>query len=213
MKYTGRITLVLISIAASFMEYLLSVEITKSEIAVDLLFTAMAWFFGGLYDKVKFLSENDPLTMLSNRRYVDKVVSSVFKKASIDKEKLSIFLIDVDDFKLLNDTFGHMIGDKVLTAIAEHLKKNSRKTDIAARWGGDEFLMITPYMNKEETAKFTKRMVQTVYHGMEGDGQTKDIPICLSIGCAIFPQEGESLDELLSIADTRMYKMKKGNAD
>ena len=213
MKYTGRITLVLISIAASSVEYLLDIDIDKSEVLIDIVLTVMAWFFGGLYDKVKFLSENDPLTLLSNRRYVDKIVSRLFKKASLNKEKLSLFLIDVNDFKLLNDTLGHMAGDKILTAIAEHLKKNSRKTDVVARWGGDEFLMITPYMNTEESARFTQRMIQTVYHGMEEDGQTKDIPIFLSIGCAIFPQEGESLDEMLSIADKRMYKMKRGNVN
>ena len=165
-------------------------------------------FFGGFYDKAKFLSENDPLTLISNRRYVDTVVSRTFAKACKNEEKLSVFLLDVNDFKLLNDKFGHLEGDNILKTIAEGLRKKSRKADVVARWGGDEFLMITSYMDNEETEKFTQRMAQTVYHRMEEGGNLMDIPIRLSIGYAIFPEEAKTLDELLSIADKRMYEMK-----
>ncbi|WP_081979036.1 GGDEF domain-containing protein [Heyndrickxia ginsengihumi] len=150
-------------------------------------------------------SEKDFLTSLYNRRFVDNFVPKILKKASSKTKKVSLLVIDVNHFKKLNDTFGHYKGDMALKKIAECLKKNIRSSDIVARWGGDEFLIIAPDMDKISAEAFSKEIERTFFNEM---GEEFKNIIDLSIGQATFPDDAQTFDELLSLADNNMYTVK-----
>ncbi|XFO67319.1 hypothetical protein SPSIL_035140 [Sporomusa silvacetica DSM 10669] len=104
----------------------------------------VAWWMGKQYDRAKFYSEKDSLTGLYNRRYVDKVISSLLIQMNRKNAKLSICILDCDNFKYINDKYGHDKGDFVLQEFSRVLVATNKKSNIVARWGGDEFLIIAP---------------------------------------------------------------------
>ncbi|MGM0904753.1 MAG: diguanylate cyclase [Bacillota bacterium] len=116
----------------------------------------------------------------------------------------TIVLLDLNDFKIINDIYGHKAGDHYLKSIASQLEDTAGKKEIVARWGGDEFIIIFPYTpKKRELGKrieeIRQRLKNVSPNGLE---------IGVSIGTAIYPSEGETFDELLKAADQNMYKDK-----
>jgi diguanylate cyclase (GGDEF)-like protein len=164
----------------------------------------LAWWFGKQYDKAKYYSEKDPLTGIYNRRYVESAFTAIKSRLKQNGQSGSVLLLDVNDFKLVNDHLGHKMGDEYLLLIANQLKKSVRKTDIVARWGGDEFLILSPNVqSKEELNKMLERIHQNLkqlsFH---------DVKISVSIGSALYPKHGKDFDDLLKVADKNMYQLK-----
>jgi diguanylate cyclase (GGDEF)-like protein len=164
----------------------------------------LAWWFGKQYDKAKYFSEKDPLTGIYNRRYVESAFATVKSRLEQNGQSGAVLLLDVNDFKLVNDLLGHKIGDEYLLLITNQLKKSVRKTDIVARWGGDEFLILLPDIQKKvELDQMLERIHQNLkqlsYH---------DVKISVSIGAARYPKHGKCLDDLLKVADKNMYHLK-----
>lgn len=163
-----------------------------------------SWVLGTQYDKLKFLSEKDNLTTLYNRRYVlgifPKLIASVDRK----QEKLILYFIDVDNFKLVNDSRGHNIGDQVLQRIASVLMLHLQKRDIAARWAGDEFLILST----SSDAYKKELMISHIQNELKLASQEFDLEISVSIGTAVYPNEAKTLDDLLHAADLDMYALK-----
>jgi diguanylate cyclase (GGDEF)-like protein len=161
----------------------------------------LAWWFGKQYDKVQFFSEKDPLTGIYNRRYIE----NIFPKLKDSKEnQFAVLLIDVNDFKIINDLLGHKAGDEYLKNITNQLEKSVGKTDIVARWGGDEFIILA---KSGQSKEIVGRMIEEVHCNLKSIS-TGDIEIGVSIGAALYPSEGNSLDELLKVADKKMYHRK-----
>lgn len=207
MKYTGRISLVALSLSVSLVEFVLGRDTNVSEFYFDFTFAVIAWYVGGLYDKSIFLSFNDSLTKVYNRRYADKVIPKLIRKAKIKQESVSVFSLDVNNFKSLNDTFGHQMGDRALKKLSHILLSNVRKEDMVFRWGGDEFLIVAPNTDKS----FVNNLITQINHAVELEVKkfkNQDIKLGISIGYAEFPTDGQTFDEILSKADKKMYKVK-----
>jgi diguanylate cyclase (GGDEF)-like protein len=164
----------------------------------------LAWWFGQQYDKAKYYSEKDPLTGIYNRRYVESAFTSI--KSRLEQNDLSgaVLLLDVNDFKLVNDHLGHKMGDEYLLLITNQLKKSVRKTDIVARWGGDEFLILSPDIQKKEDLD---KMLERIHQNLK-QLSFNDVKISVSIGSALYPKHGKCLDDLLKVADKHMYYFK-----
>jgi len=154
------------------------------------------------------LSLKDELTGLNNRRGFTVLAEQEMKLAQRFKRCVSLFFFDVDDLKTINDTFGHAQGDQALQEVAAILKETFRETDIPARFGGDEFMVLAPDAPSENKDTLTKRLQST----LERRNQQGDRPyqLSLSMGVARFdPETPLTISELISQADGQMYLQKQ----
>jgi diguanylate cyclase (GGDEF)-like protein len=162
---------------------------------------------GKAFDKAIYYSEKDSLTGTYNRRFTRMAFPKILRKIEKTKEYLGVIVIDVDKFKSINDVYGHTMGDNVLVNIASTLKKTIRPSDIIARWGGDEFILLISGIDKTKIHSFLNRLSIEI----ENLNYLKEIKghVSASIGIAIYPTDAESLDMLIAIADRNMYENKK----
>jgi diguanylate cyclase (GGDEF)-like protein len=151
---------------------------------------------------VKLLSEYDPLTMLYNRRTFERYVRD--KTGSM----FSIVLIDIDDFKLINDVYGHHTADMVLKELSERLKRNLRRMDIPTRFGGDEFAVLLPDLSRDTALAVAKRLIN-ILSSEPVKIEDKEIPISVSAVVVSYPQDGTSEEELITYAEYLMWEAKR----
>jgi diguanylate cyclase (GGDEF)-like protein len=208
MKYTGRIIGLIIMlmtiIAIRIYAYIyLDYPLTALPIAGIFALVFVYWV-GKKYDQVKFYSEKDSLTGLYNRRVIDTIFPILLAQTDRKKESLGILLLDCNNFKTINDTHGHIKGDLVLREVAASLLNATRKTDLVARWGGDEFLIIVPNTD-EKKIKIVISRIETKLHQLS---QKLQISISVSSGFSIYPQNATNLDDLIVVADKMMYSIK-----
>jgi len=161
------------------------------------------------HEKLKFLASRDPLTGLLNRRVMEHVLKREFARAIRYENSLSVAFIDLDDFKVVNDTYGHDRGDDLLKHVAEQLIKISRETDVVARFAGDEFVVILPQTSAENAERLMSRLM--IYFS-ENPLQTGKIAIPASISFGVASTEDKSIRtplQLLRNADKNLYRTKK----
>jgi len=216
MKYTGRITGLIIMLTAIIVMRLyayiyLGYPLTAYPI-IGVIFLFIAFKAGKQYDIVEFFSEKDNLTECYNRGFVNKNFSNLLAQMNRKNEKLSLALLDCDNFKAINDTYGHKKGDLVLQEFSTLLFNNIRKRDMVARWGGDEFLIIAPNADKKDI----KIIVNRFENELQELSKKLQIGISVSSGFATYPSDAKKLDDLIHIADSNMYvlknkKVKTGN--
>lgn len=160
-----------------------------------------------LYDLLREQSVRDSLTGLFNRRYLDTVLDQGISRADRTSGTVSVVLCDIDHFKSVNDTYGHLAGDEVLRVFASIISKACRHSDIACRYGGEEFLVIMPGAAEvsamERAEHFRARIAQTAF-SYEGSS----VEITASFGVATFPCHGLGAVEVLAAADRALYKAK-----
>ncbi len=153
-------------------------------------------------------SNSDELTGLPNRRFFQAYAEKQIAQAERNNDDLALLYIDLDGFKMVNDTAGHAVGDQVLQIMAERFKQFLRKNELIARLGGDEFcLLIYGNIDEFEINNLIKRLKNECIQEIVLDGKT--FTLDMSLGIAIFPDDGSSYDELISCADQRMYADKK----
>ena len=152
----------------------------------------------------------DPLTGLPNQRFVLPHLTSEIARALRNGTRVGIVLLDLDGFKSINDTYGHPAGDTVLRHVAECLRRSLRASDVCARHGGDEFLVVLPSCGASPTKRKSEEL-QAAVAAMQLDvGLGSVVTPAVSVGTAVFPDDAETLEGLLEIADARMYRNKFG---
>jgi diguanylate cyclase (GGDEF)-like protein len=154
------------------------------------------------------LAYQDPLTGLSNKRYVDVLFGQALQLANRPHQALAVFYIDLDNFKPINDSAGHKTGDLVLQEVARRLKASLRSTDICARIGGDEFVVIATQIEQEHyVQEIAAKLLKQLQKPVEINGHSYELGA--SIGVSLHPRHGQELAELLEKADSAMYQVKQ----
>jgi diguanylate cyclase (GGDEF)-like protein len=160
-----------------------------------------------LNKKLEELSHVDGLTGLANRRLFDQTLSLEYKRLAREKQPLSLIMIDVDDFKKYNDTYGHLQGDKLLVDIAKHIRKNIRRaTDLAARYGGEEFSVIMPNTDIGGALYIAEKIRSSA--ASKRTGNKKQATISLGVVSMIPTTQGK-YKKLVKLADSLLYEAKK----
>ena len=162
-----------------------------------------------LYEEARALADRDPLTGFYNHRYLHERFGQEAVRARRARRPLSLLMLDLDDFKLVNDTFGHVLGDEVLRWTADLIRRTLRVSDIPARYGGDEFAILLPDSGREDAALTAERLVAAFADSTFTTGSRLAVPIGISIGSATFPIDGRTAAELIAIADAGLYRMKR----
>lgn len=161
------------------------------------------------HERLKWLAVRDPLTGLLNRRIMETVLNREFKRARRYKNPLSLAFIDMDDFKRINDRYGHECGDALLRYVASQLAQITRDSDVVARYGGDEFVIILPGTPAQEAGKLLQRLQQHFQDKPMRYGE-KVMPVSISFGVAsLSDQKVADPESLLRAADTVLYDTKK----
>ena len=155
------------------------------------------------FDREKEISRVDPLTGLANVRGFQEAVGTELKRLERQKQRLSIIYLDCDDFKDVNDRFGHAAGDRLLQSIGKGIRAHIREYDIAGRMGGDEFAVVLPGAGAEEARRVAERIAAEVGR-KEGDAH----PVTLSGAVVEYTTPPATVDALLNRADALMYEAK-----
>jgi diguanylate cyclase (GGDEF)-like protein len=163
--------------------------------------------------QLRLLAVSDPLTNIFNRRHFFALAEKEMARASRYDHPMSVVLMDIDHFKRVNDTHGHLVGDQVLVALTKMCAENMRTVDIFARYGGEEFSILLPETGKISAFEVAERLrLKIAANPFEVNGF--DIPITVSLGVASTECEvGISLDELLDRADKALYRSKNEGRD
>lgn len=159
-----------------------------------------------LQEELREQAVRDPLTGLYNRRYLDETMGREMIRAERYGQPVGIVMCDIDHFKAVNDTYGHLVGDEVLREFAGLLRKNSRGSDIVCRFGGEEFLLFLPDMPPEIAYQRAEQLRASLAALQIGKAV---IRVTASFGVAAFPENGKTQDALIHAADAAMYQAKE----
>ncbi len=155
-------------------------------------------------EKLSVLSVTDHLTGIYNRQYLDQVLDAEVERVDRYHSKLSLVMMDLDDFKRVNDTYGHLVGDEVLVKSVETIHHLVRKTDTFGRWGGEEFILICPETDLHQASQLAEK----VRAAIETTEFSQDIRLTFSLGVAQY-HAGESVNECVDRADRNLYRAKR----
>jgi len=158
--------------------------------------------------KIEELAYYDSLTGLANRLLLKDRISKTIQLAKRDKDNLALIFLDLDHFKLINDTLGHSIGDELLKYISKLLKSQVREADTVSRFGGDEFVILLPNLNNLYDAEVIAQKIQKALQNKHTIG-SHQLYITTSMGVSIYPEHADTTDDLITNADTAMYEAKK----
>lgn len=160
-------------------------------------------------EELRFLAHHDPLTALTNRSLFNDRLDEALQAAHHHKSPLALLFLDVNDFKAINDVYGHAVGDRVLCVIARRLEGCVRESDLVARMGGDEFtVLLTDIQSPEAVSAKVQQIVAVMTQPLSAEFGAVKMPSC-SIGVAFYPADGADADSLLSHADGEMYRVKR----
>lgn len=158
-------------------------------------------------DKFEQLAILDSLTELFNKRYFREVLEKEIARAKRYRLQLGLLMIDIDDFKVVNDTFGHLKGDRVLQRLGGLLANSIRRADVAARYGGDEFVIIATQSAKEDAYELGKRLRRLIEQTILLEETS--LKATVSIGIGSYPTDAEEPDQLIELADKMLYEAKR----
>ncbi|MFQ5789362.1 MAG: diguanylate cyclase, partial [Acidobacteriota bacterium] len=164
-----------------------------------------------LYQRTKETSILDDLSSLFNFRYFHQSLDRELKLVARHKSRLSLIFIDLDNFKPVNDNYGHLRGSKVLREVGFLLRAAIRETDIAARYGGDEFVVILPDTDAAAAKRLGERIRRLILRQVFLKDEGLNVRVGASIGISTYPNEAPTKEELIQLADERMYQDKEQN--
>jgi diguanylate cyclase (GGDEF)-like protein len=170
---------------------------------------AMALENARLYEDARALADRDQLTGFYNHRYLHERFGEEILRAQRSQQPLSVLMLDLDDFKLVNDTFGHLFGDQVLAWTADVIRATLRATDVPARYGGDEFAILLPETSAEAAERAADRIRDAFAAAAFDGGSRRSVAVGLAVGSATFPIHGRTATELIAAADAGLYREKR----
>lgn len=177
---------------------------------VDMIGRQLGNFFKRRRREVDLLElvQHDALTGLANRRYAENFLQYSLCEAKQTKASVAFLYIDLDFFKIINDTKGHAVGDVILQEVANRLRASTRDIDVSARLGGDEFAVIMVGLSGEsQISDIAKKILKAIKMPYKLGNSTYHLSA--SIGISVYPQDGDNVSELIKIADEAMYRVKK----
>lgn len=180
-----------------------------SRLAVLLIVTWQFAYLRRTAKSAESLARTDALTGIGNVRYLRELAELEIARAQRYQHPFTVLFIDVDDFKGINDSFGHEAGDRTLRAIGQALAQHVRKTDLVARVGGDEFVVLLPMMSAEDAGSFLGMLRKRLVNQLADAPR----PMTCSIGAVTFVTPPASVDEMLKAADERRYAAKQSGKD
>jgi diguanylate cyclase (GGDEF)-like protein/PAS domain S-box-containing protein len=158
-------------------------------------------------ETMREMAIKDSLTAVYNRQYFNILMNKEIQRSKRNKQIFSVMMIDIDKFKVVNDTYGHLVGDQVLIAIVKVLKENTRDYDIIGRFGGDEFMLFLPETNQMGALNIGNRII-SYFNKYKLKTLDNEIKIAVSIGISEY-NNNQTYDELINNADQAMYLSKK----
>ena len=161
-----------------------------------------------LYSKLSQLAVTDGLTGLYNHRHFQGLLKHELARASRYAYPVGLLLLDIDHFKIFNDTYGHQVGDEVLKAVANTINRNVRSTDAVARYGGEEMTIILPHTTLD-SAGYVAEKIRSAIENLKLQVEGKVVKITVSIGVAAFPDSAGEQSQLIQEADSALYKAKE----
>jgi len=163
-----------------------------------------------LHEETVTLSITDPLTGVPNRRHLFARLEMELARSHRFGTPLSVLMIDIDHFKILNDHAGHRVGDSVLRKVAELMRGMVRKVDVLARYGGEEFMLLLPQITKEEAVDVAEKLRSAVSTAPLDEGKHQPLgAVTVSVGVATFPLDAVALEPLVDAADSALYASKR----
>lgn len=162
-----------------------------------------------LMEMLKESSLRDPLTGLHNRKFLEEYIDSATNQARRSQTSYAILMIDIDFFKMVNDTYGHDIGDKVIVELSSILQSSIREVDLAVRFGGEEFIVLL-YNSHAENAKQVAQKIKDRFAERVFEASGESFSKTLSIGISLFPEDGSTVWRVIKFADIALYKAKEG---
>lgn len=161
-----------------------------------------------IYQKMAEISVTDDLTKLFNTRYLDRTLEIEITRSNRHKTSLSLIFMDIDHFKVINDSYGHLVGSKLLVEVGQILIRRLRTIDIVARYGGDEFVVVLPQTAPSAALIIAERIRKAVeqYVFLKKEGYS--LRMTASFGVASYPESAKSKEDLLRLADEAMYRVK-----
>ena len=158
---------------------------------------------------LRSLSERDALSGLNNRRFLEERIAQEFENYRRHKHDVSLLMIDVDNFKKVNDQFGHIAGDELIRQIGRVLRETTRKTDVVARYGGDEFSVLLPFTNSNQALELVRRIKEAFERMKTQDARMA--PAGMSFGIAMPQNQMDHHDRWIEAADSALYRVKKSD--
>lgn len=157
-----------------------------------------------LKDKLRI----DPLTQVANRNFFDFEIAKRLEETKLFSNTFGILMMDIDYFKKVNDTYGHLVGDEILKIVAHTLTSNIKKTDLVSRWGGEEFIAILDVSNKDELLKIAERLRLLVAASSYQLDEERTVQVTISIGGTLVTKI-DTIKTAISRADENMYYAKQ----
>ncbi len=206
---------------AMFGYYLISNETTYIEFVVAMIFLGGGWFvsmvshlslssiyrFNEIAKIERHRALHDPLTTLANRTLFYERIDHALALAKREKKEIALMIIDLNEFKEVNDTLGHQAGDKLLLQASQRLQGLLRESDTLARFGGDEFAIILPQTSKSQAHGLAERLTNAIHESFIIENRS--LTISMSVGIAMYPHHGCDSSTLIKCADIAMYRAKR----
>jgi diguanylate cyclase (GGDEF)-like protein len=166
-----------------------------------------------LFAQTEHLAATDGLTGLFNHRHLHQAMERMLERCRRDERPVALIMLEIDNFKRYNDTYGHQRGDEVLRIVAEMLRKGSRATDIVARYGGDEFMIVLPDTGKDTAGEIGERLRRAIEAYPFRLGENIVTNVTLSVGVAASPDDGDTVDRLVDAVDRAQYSAKRSGGN
>jgi len=198
---------VLVIAAGGLCAYIISAYSRRRNVELE---RAYSTHLEELTQRLRTLAYRDALTGLYNHRYFHEQLSHEIERAQRYGHPLSVVMLDLDNFKMVNDGCGHLIGDQILSLVGELIPRQLRGSDVAARYGGDEFAIILPETDHQAALAAAKKVTESIRAGGAWCIPAgHDLSLSVSSGVATWPDDARTLPQFLQVADRRLYAAKQ----